>query len=146
MLKDFKAFIMQGNVMDLAVAVVIGLAFGAIVTSLVNDLIMPLVGLLLNGIDFKNLFVVLKEGAKAAGPYATLEAAKAAGASVLSYGVFINAVVNFLIIAAAVFLVVRLVSRFQKPAATTTKECPFCLTVVPLAASRCSACTSQLEA
>ncbi|HEX9094072.1 MAG TPA: large conductance mechanosensitive channel protein MscL [Coriobacteriia bacterium] len=145
MLKEFKAFVMRGNVLDLAVAVVIGGAFGAIVKSLVDDLIMPLVGLLLGGMDFTNLFVVLKQGAKAAGPYATLATAKAGGAAVLSYGVFVQAIVNFLIISAAIFLVVRLIGKLQKAPATTTKECPFCLSTVPLAATRCPACTSEIE-
>lgn len=145
MLKDFKEFIMKGNVLDLAVAVVIGGAFGAIVKSLVDDIIMPLVGLIMGGLDFNNLFVVLKEGAKQAGPYATLAAAKAAGASALSYGVFLQAIVNFVIIAAAIFLVVRLISKFQRAPESTTKECPFCVMEIPKGATRCPECTSELE-
>ena len=144
MLKDFKAFVMKGNVLDLAVAVVMGGAFGAIVKSLVDDIIMPLVGGLIGGLDFGNLFVVLKAGEKA-GPYLTLAAAKAAGASVLTYGAFLQAIVNFIIIAFSIFLFVRLISRFQKPAEVSTKECPYCMTEIPKAATRCSACTSQLE-
>jgi large conductance mechanosensitive channel len=137
MLKDFKAFIARGNVLDLAVAVVMGGAFGAIVKALVDDIIMPLVGRVFSGVDFTNLFFVLKEGTKQA---------MAAGASVLSYGVFIQAIVNFLIIALVIFLMVRLASRFQKSPEAVTKECPFCLTAVPIASTRCAACTSELEA
>jgi large conductance mechanosensitive channel len=107
---------------------------------------MPLVGRVFSGVDFTNLFFVLKEGTKQAAPYTTLAAAKAAGASVLSYGVFIQAIVNFLIIALVIFLMVRLASRFQKSPEAVTKECPFCLTAVPIASTRCAACTSELEA
>jgi large conductance mechanosensitive channel len=146
MWKDFKAFIMRGNVLDLAVAVVIGAAFGAIVKSLVDDIIMPPIGLALGKVDFSNLFVLLQEGPKAPPPYPSLAAAKTAGAVTLNYGIFLNNIITFLIIALAVFLVVRLASRvYRKPAAAlTTKPCPFCATDIPLAAKRCPNCTSAL--
>ena len=147
MIKDFKAFVMRGNVVDLAVGVIIGAAFGAIVKSAVDDLLMPPIGLATGGIDFANKFAVLKEGAKAAGPYASLAEAKAAGAVTMNYGLFINQAVTFLIIAAFIFVIVRIVSRMQSPApvaAATTKACGFCATQIPLAAKRCPNCTSQL--
>jgi len=145
MFDDFKAFIMRGNVLDLAVAVIIGGAFGKIVTSLVNDLVMPPVGLLLGNVDFSNLFVSLS-GVE----YVSLAEAQKAGAATLNYGLFINAVVNFVIIAFAIFLVVRAANRVQalnaKPAAdATTRECPQCLSTVPLKAARCAHCTSALQ-
>jgi large conductance mechanosensitive channel len=150
MLEDFKTFIMKGNVIDMAVGIIIGIAFGLVVNSLVNDIIMPPIGLALGNVDFANLFVVLKEGL-APGPYASLAAAQAAGAVTISYGAFVNTVVNLLIIAAAVFfLIVRPVARMQarkqakEPAAPTTKECPYCFTAIPINASRCPNCTSQL--
>jgi large conductance mechanosensitive channel len=150
MMKEFKAFIMRGNVLDLAVGVIIGGAFGGIVSSLVNDVIMPPVGLALGSVDFRDLFMVLKEGAKAAGPYATLAAAKEAGAVTLNYGTFINTVVNFLIIGFSIFLVVRAANKLQKPAEAppppATKDCPFCLSAVALKATRCPNCTSELKA
>lgn len=142
MLNDFKAFIAKGNVLDLAVAVIIGAAFGAIVTSLVNDVVMPPIGLLLGGVDFKDFFIALNGQT-----YPTLAAAKAAAAPVLAYGQFLNTVVNFLIVAFAIFMVVRAASKFQKPAAAaapTAKDCPFCVTAIPLLAKRCPHCTSQL--
>ncbi|MBZ5584515.1 MAG: large conductance mechanosensitive channel protein MscL [Acidobacteriia bacterium] len=143
MLKDFREFVMRGNVLDLAVAVIIGAAFGAIVTSMVNDVLMPPIGLLLKRVDFKELFVALN-----AQPYANLAAAKAAGAPVIAYGAFLNTVVNFVIIAFVVFLVVRQVKRFHaKPAvAPITKDCPYCCSAIPLAARRCPHCTSELAA
>jgi large conductance mechanosensitive channel len=153
MLKDFKEFIMKGNVLDLAVAVIIGGAFGAIVTSLVNDVIMPPIGMILGHINFKDLFFSLNGH-----PYATLDEAKKASAPVVAYGQFLNTVINFLIIAAVVFLVVRAVSRLQKaalpppppppppPPEPPTKKCPFCTMAIPLAAKRCPQCTSQLPA
>ena len=147
MIKDFKAFIMRGNVVDLAVGVIIGSAFGAIVKSLVDDIIMPPVGLATGGIDFANKFVVLKEGVKAAGPYASLAEAKAAGAVTMNYGLFVNQAVTFVIVAACIFLIVRMVARMQAPApvaAVTTKPCAYCVTQIPLAAKRCPNCTSQL--
>jgi large conductance mechanosensitive channel len=148
MLEEFKKFIMRGNVLDLAVGVIIGAAFGAIVTSLVNDIIMPPIGLLLGRVDFTNLFVVLKQG-DPAGPYAALAAAQGAGAVTMNFGVFINTVINFLIVAAAIFLVVRAANELQKqeeapPAAPTTKECPYCATEIPIKAVRCPHCTSEL--
>jgi large conductance mechanosensitive channel len=152
MLKDFKAFILRGNVVDLAVGIIIGVAFGAIVASFVNDILMPPIGLGLGNIDFANMMVVLKEGT-APGPYASLVAAKDAGATVIAYGVFINTVINFLIVAAVVFFfVVRPIARFYarkkaaEPApAPTTKDCPFCFTAIPLKATRCPNCTSELK-
>ena len=142
MLKDFKAFVMKGNVLDLAVAVIIGAAFGAIITSLVNDIVMPPIGLLLGHVDFKDLFVSLNGQS-----YPTLVAAKAAAAPVMAYGQFLNTVVNFLIVAFAIFLVIRTASKFQKPApaeAPTTKDCVYCATAIPIPAKRCPHCTSQL--
>ena len=141
MLKDFKAFVMKGNVLDLAVAVIIGAAFGAIVTSLVNDVIMPPIGLLLGHVDFKDLFVSLNGQS-----YATLAAAKTAAAPVIAYGQFLNTVINFVIVAFVVFLVVRAATKLQrKPEAVpTTKDCPYCYTAIPIPAKRCPHCTSQL--
>ena len=151
MLQDLKAFITRGNVIDMAVGIIIGIAFGAAVKSLVNDVIMPPIGLALGNVDFQNLFVVLKEGLSL-GPYATLADAQAAGAVTISYGLFVNAVVYLLIIAAVVFfLIVRPVARMQalkkveEPAAPTTKECPYCITAIPVKASRCPNCTSELK-
>jgi len=150
MLKDFNAFIMRGNVVDMAVGVIIGAAFGAIIGSLVKDVVMPPIGLALGKIDFSNLAVMLKEGSTP-GPYASVAAAQAAGATSINYGLFINTVVNFLIIAAAVFFfIVRPIARLQAPrkvevsAAPITKECPFCFTSIPIKATRCPNCTSPL--
>jgi large conductance mechanosensitive channel len=143
MLKDFKAFIMRGNVVDLAVGVVIGAAFGQIVSSLVKDIIMPPIGLLLGGVDFTNLFITLKGG-----PYAALADAQKAGAPTINYGVFINTVIDFLIVAFVIFLLIRAISRLMPPPpppASTTRDCPYCLTSIPKAATRCPACTSQVE-
>lgn len=142
MLKDFKAFIMKGNVLDLAVAVIIGAAFGAIVVSAVNDIIMPPIGLILGHVDFKELFISLNGQS-----YPTLAAAKTAAAPVIAYGQFLNTVINFLIIAFVIFMVVRAASKMQKPAPTpdpTTKDCPYCVTPIPIPAKRCPHCTSQL--
>ena len=147
MFKDFKAFILRGNVVDLAVAVIIGAAFGAIIKSMVDDLIMPPIGLAIGGIDFANKFVVLKEGAVIAAPYASVADAKAAGAVTLNYGVFIGQTVTFLIIAACIFMVVKAVARLQPaapPPPPATKSCSFCATDIPIAAKRCPHCTSQL--
>jgi large conductance mechanosensitive channel len=148
MFKEFKEFIMRGNVLDLAVAFIMGGAFGTIVKSLVDDVIMPPVGLALGNVDFSNLFVLLKEGTKAAPPYATLAEAKAAGAVTLNYGLFVNSIISFLIVALAVFLLVRMANRMMpKPAAAlSTKDCPYCKTAIPLGALRCPACTSDLKA
>lgn len=145
MLKDFKAFLMRGSVVDLAIGVIIGAAFSSIVKSLVDDILMPPIGLATGGIDFANKFVVLKEGAKAAGPYASLAEAKAAGAVTMNYGLFINQTVTFLIVAACVFFIVKMLARLQKPPAPpATKACSFCAMQIPIAATRCPNCTSQL--
>jgi large conductance mechanosensitive channel len=150
MLKDFKAFIMRGNVVDMAVGIIVGVAFGAIIGSLVKDVIMPPIGLALGKIDFSNLAVVLKQGTTP-GPYASIAAAQAAGAVTLNYGLFINTIISFLIIALVVFFfIVRPIARMQapkkaaEPAAPTTKECPFCYTNIPIRAIRCPNCTSPL--
>jgi len=142
MYKEFKEFIMRGNVIDLAVAVVIGVAFGRIVTSFVEDMLMPPIGLALGGVDFSNLFINLSGK-----DYPSIAAAKAAGAATLNYGVFINNILNFLIIAFAIFLLIRSISRMQRPApaAPTTKDCPYCLSAVPLKATKCAHCTAELK-
>ena len=142
MLKEFKAFVMKGNVLDLAVAVIIGAAFGAIVVSLVNDIVMPPIGMLLGHMDFKELFISLNGQS-----YATLAAAKAAAAPVIAYGQFLKTVINFLIVALVIFIIVRAASKMQKPAAApTTKDCKFCFQPIPIPATRCPHCTSQLAA
>ncbi|MCK8115299.1 large conductance mechanosensitive channel protein MscL [Anaerosoma tenue] len=147
MLKEFKEFAIKGNMVDLAIGVIIGGAFGAVVSSLVNDLVMPLVGALLGGTDFTNMFWVVTEGATP-GPYATLAAATEAGAATLNYGVFINTVINFLIIAWAIFFVVKAMNNMRKKEeaeeAVTTKECPYCKSQIALDATRCPSCTSEL--
>ncbi len=147
MLKEFKEFIMRGNVIDMAVGIIIGASFGTIIKSLVDDVIMPPIGLLLGNIDFSNLFAVLKDGAKAAGPYVSLAAAKEAGAVTVNYGFFINTIITFLIVAFCVFLLIRSVNKMKKeaPAEVTTKECPYCLSAIPVNAKRCPHCTSQLS-
>ena len=153
MLKEFKEFAVKGNVVDMAVGIIIGGAFGTIVKSLVSDIIMPPIGLLLGGVDFSDLFLTLKEGATA-GPYATLAAAKEAGAVTLNLGVFMNGVISFLIVAFAVFLLVKGINRLRRqpeeappaPAEPTTRDCPFCLSSIPLKASRCGHCTSEVPA
>lgn len=147
MWKEFREFILRGNVLDLAVGIVIGAAFGAIVTSFVKDILMPPIGLLLGGADFTNNFIVLKGPAGVA--YATLDAAQKAGAVTWNYGLFINNVVNFLIVAFAIFLVVKAYNKTRKAPAPTpinTKECPFCVSTIPLKATRCPHCTSELKA
>ena len=151
MLQDFKTFITRGNVIDMAVGIIIGIAFGLVVNSLVKDVIMPPIGLALGKVDFTNLFVTLKEGLTP-GPYASLAAAQQAGAVTINYRTFINAVVNLLIIAAVVFfLIMRPIAKMQalkkakEPAAPTTKECPYCFTSIPIKASRCPNCTSELK-
>jgi large conductance mechanosensitive channel len=149
MLKGFKDFIMRGNVVDLAVAVVIGAAFSGIVKSLVDDIIMPPIGLLLGKVDFSNMFLVLKDGTKQLPPYTTPAMAKEAGAVTLNYGAFINNIIAFLIVAAAVFMIVRMVTRwYAKPVPVTpsTKPCPFCTLAIPLAAKRCPNCTAEIAA
>jgi len=146
MLKELKEFAMRGNVMDLAVGIILGIAFGGIVNSLVNDVIMPPIGKILGGVDFSDLFINLSGG-----HYDTLAAAKEAGAATINYGLFINAVINFIIVAFAVFLLVKAVNRATapkkevKPADPTTKECPFCITTIPIKATRCPHCTSELK-
>jgi large conductance mechanosensitive channel len=150
LVKDFKAFAMRGNVVDMAVGIIIGGAFGTIVKSLVDDVLMPPIGLLIGNVDFSNLFLAVKQG-DPAGPYATLAAAKEAGAVTIAYGAFINAIVSFLIVAFAVFLLVRGMIRLQRqaeapPAVPTTKDCPHCCTSIPIKAVRCPNCTSELKA
>jgi large conductance mechanosensitive channel len=149
MLKEFKAFALRGNVLDLAVGIIIGGAFGVIVKSLVDDVIMPPVGLALGNVDFANLFLLLKPGAKAPPPYPTLADAQAAGAVTINYGQFLNTVITFLIVAFAVFLIVRAANRLQPQeaaAAPATKDCPYCRMAIPASASRCPHCTSELRA
>ena len=147
MLKGFRDFIMRGNVIDLAVAVIIGAAFTKVVNSLVDDIIMPVIGLALGKVDFTNAFVVLREGTKAAGPYATLADAKAAGAATLNYGVFISTVITFVIVGFVVYLIVRSVTRLSPKKAevpATTKDCPYCLSKIPLKATKCAFCGSDV--
>lgn len=148
MFQEFKAFVMRGNVLDLAVGIIIGAAFGAIVKSLVDDVIMPPIGLALGNVDFANLFVLLKQGPTAPPPYATLADAHAAGAVTLNYGTFINNVVTFLIVAFAIFLLVRTANRLRPPeaaAAPNTRDCPYCRMPIPVSAVRCPHCTSELK-
>jgi len=147
MLKEFKEFAMKGNVLDMAVGIIIGAAFGTIVSSLVADIIMPPIGMLLGNVDFANIFAVLKEG-KVPGPYASVAAAKAAGATSINVGLFINTIINFAIVAFAIFLVVKNVNKLKRKEeapAPTTKECPHCLSTIPIKATRCGHCTSDLK-
>ncbi len=149
MLKEFKEFAMRGNVVDLAVGVIIGGAFGKIVDSLVKDVIMPPIGYVLGNVDFSNLFILLKEGTKAAGPYESLKAAQDAGAVTINLGVFFNAVISFTIVAFAVFLLIRTLNKLKReevpaPAEASSKECSYCYSAIPLKATRCPCCTSQL--
>ncbi len=145
MWKGFREFIARGNVLDLAIAVIIGAAFATVIKSLVDDVIMPPLGLALGKVDFTNLFLVLSDGAKAAGPYATLADAKTAGAVTINYGLFLNAVVAFLLVGFACYLMVRQVQRFMpKPVVVAGKACPECAMDIPLAAKRCPNCTSTL--
>jgi len=146
MFKEFKEFTLRGNVIDLAIGVIIGAAFGKIVTSFVNDILMPPIGLLLGNVGFSNLFINLSGQ-----PYGSLEEAQAAGAATINYGLFINTVLDFIIVAFVIFLLVRQVNRMRRereapPAEPTTRECPYCLSTVPLKATRCPHCTSELEA
>jgi large conductance mechanosensitive channel len=147
MFKEFKEFAMRGNVVDLAVGIIIGGAFGTIVKSLVDDVVMPPIGLALGNVDFSDLFIMLKEGAKAAPPYSTIAEAQAAGAVTINYGLFVNSIITFLIIAFAVFLLVRAINRIkpQEAPAATTKDCPYCRMPIPLGATRCPECTSELR-
>jgi len=142
MLKEFKEFAMRGNVMDMAIGIIIGAAFGGIVSSLVNDVIMPPIGLLLKGVNFSNLFVNLS-----ATHYATLDEANKAGAPVIKYGVFLNSIINFVIVAFVLFLIIRQMNRLrhEAPAAPTTRPCPFCLSNIPLMATRCAFCTMEVK-
>jgi large conductance mechanosensitive channel len=150
MLKEFKEFAMRGNVVDMAVGIIIGGAFGTIVSSLVNNVLMPPLGLLMGGVDFSDLFLTLKRGAGQE-EYLTLAAAQADGAVTIAYGLFFNAVISFLIVAFAVFLLIKGINRLKRekeapPAAPTSKECPFCLSAIAIKASRCPYCTSELPA
>lgn len=143
MLKEFKEFIMRGNVLDLAVGIVIGAAFGKIVTSFVNDILMPPIGVMLGKVDFSNLFISLSGQ-----NFASLDEAKKAGAATINYGIFINMIIDFLIVAFAIFLVIKQVNRLHKKeaAAPDKKDCPYCLTSIPIKATRCPACTSEVKA
>jgi len=146
MLKEFKEFAMRGNVVDMAVGIIIGAAFGKIVSSLVKDIIMPPIGVLMGNVDFTNLFINLSDQA-----YESLAAAQEAGAATINYGVFINTVLDFIIVAFAIFMVIKQMNRLKKqeeapPAEPTTKDCPQCLSTIPIKAIRCSHCTSELQA
>lgn len=147
---EFRDFAVRGNVVDMSVGIIIGAAFGTIAKSLVNDIIMPPIGLLLGGVEFEDFFILLKEGGEP-GPYLTVAEAQAAGAVTMNYGVFINNVVTFLIVALAVFFLVRLINRLHRekeetpPEAPTTKECTYCFSTIPFKATRCPACTSELK-
>jgi large conductance mechanosensitive channel len=143
MLKEFKEFAMRGSLLDLAIGIILGTAFGKIVTSFVNDILMPPIGLLLGGLDFANLILALRGG-----PFPTVAAAKAAGAPTINYGIFLNTIIDFVIVAFVLFLVVRQVNRLRREpeAAPNTKPCPFCLSTIPLGALRCPHCTSELKA
>jgi large conductance mechanosensitive channel len=150
MMKEFKDFAMRGNVVDMAVGIIIGAAFGTIIKSLVSDVIMPPIGLALGDVDFANLFTVIKQGATP-GPYASLADAQAAGAVSVNYGVFINTIISFIIVAFCVFMLIRNINRMKReeeppPAEPTTKECPYCYSVIPIKATRCGFCTSELKA
>jgi large conductance mechanosensitive channel len=150
MIKEFKEFAVKGNVMDMAVGIVIGAAFGTIVKSFVADVIMPPIGLLLGNVDFSNLFVVLKDGAGGAATFATLADAQAAGAVTLNYGQFINTVISFLIVALAIFIVIKNINRLKREepapvAEPTTKDCPHCFTAISIKATKCPNCTSLLQ-
>jgi large conductance mechanosensitive channel len=150
MLKEFKEFAMRGNVVDMAVGIIIGAAFGTIVKSLVADVIMPPIGLGLGNVDFANLFIILKHGAEVGGPYASLADAQAAGAVTLNYGAFINTIISFIIVAFAVFMLIRNINKLKRkeeapPPEPTTKECPHCYSTIPIKATRCPQCTSELK-
>ena len=146
MLKEFKEFAMRGNVLDMAIGIIIGAAFGKIVTSLVNDVVMPPIGLVLGKVDFTNLYLNLSGGS-----FVSLAEAEAAGAPLIKYGVFLNTVLDFVIVAFVIFLVVRQVNKLKRkeeapPAEPTTKDCPYCVTTIPIKATRCPSCTSELKA
>ena len=140
MFKEFKEFVMQGNVMDLAIGIIIGAAFGKIITSFVSDILMPPIGLLLGNVDFANLYINLSGT-----HYDTLKAAKDAGAVTINYGLFLGTVIDFLIIASVIFLVIRQINRMKRKPDATTHDCPFCLSSVPIKATRCPHCTSELK-
>ena len=148
---EFKKFISRGNVMDMAVGIIIGAAFTKIVNSLVADIIMPPISLLLGNIDFTNWFIVLREGAETAAPYASLEAAKAAGAVTMNMGFFINSIISFLIVAFAIFSIIKVINKMKEepkpeaPAAPTTKQCPYCFSEININATKCQHCTSDLK-
>jgi len=153
-LKEFKEFAVRGNMIDMAVGIIIGVAFGAIVSSLVADIIMPPIGLALGNVDFSNLFWVIKEGVTTPGPYDSLKAAQDAGAVTFNYGLFILKIINFLIVAFAVFIMVCSINKIRRAtevrkaevkAEPTTKECPYCMSMISIRASRCGFCTSQFE-
>lgn len=147
MIKEFREFAMKGSVVDMAIGIIIGAAFGSIVKSLVSDIIMPPIGLLLGKVDFSNLFVVLKEG-KIPGPYASLANAQTAGSVTINYGLFLNTIISFFIVALAVFFIIRSINRLKRAdtaaAAPSTKECPFCMSAIPVKAIRCPHCTSEI--
>jgi large conductance mechanosensitive channel len=149
MWQEFKEFALRGNVVDMAVGIIIGGAFGTIVRSVVDDVVMPPIGLLLGGTDFADLFILLKQGSPGA-PYASLADAQAAGAVTINYGVFINALISFLVVALVIFFLIRGMNRLRReeeaPAAPATKDCPFCLSTIAIKATRCPQCTSHLEA
>lgn len=150
MLKEFRAFVMRGNVVDMAVGIIVGGAFGTIVKSLVDDVLMPPIGYMLGGVDFSGFFLVLKDGT-VPGPYASLDAAEAASAVTINYGLFANAVISFGIVALAVFVLIRAINAMHRddqddPEAPATKACPFCRSTIPHAATRCPQCTSELAA
>ena len=147
---EFKKFIARGNVMDMAVGIIIGAAFTKIVNSLVADIIMPPISLLLGNVDFTNWFIVLRDGAETAAPYASLEAAKAAGAVTMNLGFFINSIISFLIVAFAIFLVIKSINKMREepapaPAAPTTKKCPYCFSEIDIKATKCPHCTSDIK-
>jgi large conductance mechanosensitive channel len=150
MWKEFKEFAMRGNVIDMAVGIIIGAAFGTIAKSLVTDIIMPPIGLLLGNVDFSNLFWTIKPGAEAAPPYLSVEDANAAGAVTMNYGIFINNVISFFIVSIAIFIMVKTINNLKRkeetaPAEPTTKECPYCLSKIPIKATKCPQCTSELK-
>lgn len=150
MIEDFKKFVMRGNVVDMAVGIIIGVAFSTIVNSLVADILMPPIGLALGKVDFSNLFIVLKDG-KVAPPYASLASAKAVGAVTVNVGLFVNAIISFLIVAFAMFILIRSINKLTSqrealPVEPTTKDCPHCLLTIPVKAARCGHCTSELKA
>ncbi len=143
MLKEFKEFAMRGSLLDLAIGIVLGASFGRIITSFVNDILIPPIGLLLGGLDFASLFITLRGG-----PFPSVAAAKAAGAPTINYGIFLNTIIDFVVVAFVLFLVIRQVNRMRRESEATpsTKPCPFCLSTIPLGAVRCPQCTSELKA